>query len=458
MTTPSFEKNIDQTKQFFATNATKPREFRLDALAKLKMALQKNEKAFLDALRKDLRKPEMEAYASELGFLYEEIALTQKKLKQWMAPAFHPSPLSMWPAKSAIYKEPRGLVLIIGPWNFPLQLVIAPLISAIAAGNCAVLKPSELAPNTSALIAKMIEETFEPTYVSCVLGGVEETTALLNCSWDYIFYTGSTRVGRIIMQAAAKHLTPVTLELGGKSPCIVDESADLDVTASRLVWGKFFNAGQVCVAPDYLLVQENVVEPLLAKLKTVLKEQFGADAKQSPDYGRIVNQVHFERLLSLMDTSKIVYGGRSDAQDLYIEPTILSGISLNDKIMEDEIFGPLLPILSFKTLKEATDIIDHRPNPLALYIFSRNKTSIEQVRSGVRFGGGCVNDTIVHLGNSNLPFGGVRESGIGAYHGRFGFESFSHQKSFVEKGFFPDIPLRYRPYKKHLPWIRRVIR
>jgi aldehyde dehydrogenase (NAD+) len=345
----------------------------------------------------------------------------------------------------------------MGAWNYPFQLLFAPLVGAISAGSCAVLKPSELAPHTSRVMAELITETFEPAFVAAVEGGVETSQRLLAEKWDHIFFTGGSAIGRVVMEAAAKHLTPVTLELGGKSPCLVDEDTDLDLTARRIVWGKFFNAGQTCVAPDYLLVPPSLKEALLERMRRETERFFGADPAKSSDYGRIINDRHFNRLRALLPEGHNVLGGSADPSTRYIAPTIKTGISLEAKIMQEEIFGPILPVIEAKGLDEMIRIVNDRPKPLALYFFSKNRDRQKRVCAETSFGGGCINDTLVHLSNPHLPFGGVGESGMGGYHGWYSFEAFSHRKSVVHKSFLIDPPVRYPPYQKRIGLLRRLL-
>lgn len=445
-------------RDYFATSVTRDIEWRRSQLLTLKKTIKKYEPAIFDALQADLGKCAFEAFTSEIGFLYEEINLILRDLQAWAAPTRVPTPIFIAPASSSITSEPLGVVLIIAPWNYPFHLAIAPLIAAVAAGNCAVVKPSELSPNTSEVIAKVIRETFVPGHVSVVLGGVDASSELLTQKFDHIFFTGSTAVGKIVMESAAKHLTPVTLELGGKSPCIVDASTNLKVAARRIIWGKFYNAGQTCVAPDYLLVEQSVRDRFIVQAKAAILDFFGDDPAKSPDYGRIINVRHFERLESYLDDAAIIAGGQRNKADRYFAPTIIDAPDNNKPVMQDEIFGPILPMKTWTRPEEALVEIQSRSKPLALYCFSSNQARVDLFMNGVSFGGGCVNNTLVHLANPYLPFGGVGDSGIGRYHGRAGFEAFSHQKSIVNSALFPDIPVKYPPYKGRLKWIRALIR
>jgi aldehyde dehydrogenase (NAD+) len=443
--------------QFFQSGKTLSREFRQGQLGKLEAAVKAREEAICDALFADLHKNKTEAYVCEVSFLIDEIKHAKKNLAKWMkAKRVKPSALT-FPSKSVIHPEPLGSVLIIGPWNYPFQLVTAPLVAAIAAGNCAVLKPSELAPATSRVVGELIRETFAPEFVAVTEGGVEVSTALLEQRWDHIFFTGGTEVGRIVYTAAAKNLVPVTLELGGKSPCIVDDSADLDVTARRIAWGKFINAGQTCVAPDYLLVPKAISKSLVEKISASLIEFFGEDPAKSPDYGRIISDRHFDRLVKLMQDGKPLVGGVSDKKGRYIAPTLITPTSHEIPLMREEIFGPILPVIEYGGFDEAVEFVRKRPKPLALYHFSKDKSKTDRTMSELSFGGGCFNDTLVHLASPQLPFGGVGDSGIGAYHGKHGFDIFSHHKSVVSRAFWPDPKLRYPPYEGKLKILRYLV-
>jgi aldehyde dehydrogenase (NAD+) len=438
---------IERQRRFFQSGKTLEQSFRREQLKRLKLALQAHEGRLLDALSVDLGKAAFEGYATELGLLHEEINFSLRRLGGWMKAKRVPTPFVHFPSSSRIVSEPLGVVLIMSPWNYPLQLTIAPLIAAISAGDCSAIKPSRYSPATSAAMETMIREYFDPEYVSFFQGGSETNTALLAERFDHIFFTGSTTVGKVVMEAAAKHLTPVSLELGGKSPCIVDETARIDVAAKRIAWGKCVNSGQTCVAPDYLLVQSSVKDRLLAEIKKNIVSFYGKDCLANPEYPKIINQKHFDRLSGLLASGSVYSGGRSDAAQRKIEPTILEGVTLDSPIMKEEIFGPILPVIEFKTLDEAIAIIRKFEKPLALYLFSRDAERERRVLKEVSFGGGCVNDTLVHLSNPNLPFGGVGYSGMGAYHGYRGFEAFSHFKSVLKKSALIDVPVRYPPYK-----------
>lgn len=441
---------------FFLSGKTLPLEYRLEQIAKLCEAVKSRETAILAALRKDLNKPVMEAYGGELGVFFEELKLIRKKLASWMRPKRVHTPAAHFLASSHLYPEPLGTVLIIAPWNYPFQLVISPLLGAIAAGNTVVLKPSELAPATASVLEELVKSTFDPQYVACVQGGVEATTNLLASPWDHVFFTGSPAVGKIVMEAAAKHLTPVTLELGGKSPCLIDTGVPIKLTARRIAWGKFFNAGQTCIAPDYVLVPKSLREDFLTAIKEVIGEFYGEDPEKSPDYARIINDRHFGRLTKLFEGATISCGGQTNPATRYIAPTVLSPVDWADPVMQEEIFGPVLPVLEYEDLEEAISHIQAHPKPLSFYFFSKDAAKQEAVLKRVSFGGGCINDTLMHLANPNLPFGGVGNSGMGRYHGKYSFEAFSHYKSVLNKSFLVDIPLRYQPYKNKDGLIKKL--
>jgi aldehyde dehydrogenase (NAD+) len=430
----------------FETGSTKSLSWRFSQLAALEHFLMEREQDILDALHADLCKPAMEAFSSEIGFAISELRLARKNLARWMKPERVRTPWLVMPGRSYIYREPLGVTLIIAAWNYPFHLIVLPLIGAIAAGNCAALKPSELAPHVSALLAKWIPKYFDAKAIRVVEGGPPETTALLRQNWDHIFYTGNGRVGRIVMEAAAKHLTPVTLELGGKSPCIVDESADLDTTAKRIVYGKFFNAGQTCVAPDYVLVHDRVHDALVNRMVSTIREFYGEDPKQSTDFSRIINERHHARLSRFLDGADIVTGGETDPSESYIAPTILKNVNEDDALMQEEIFGPILPVISFSSVDSAIGFVNRQAKPLALYLFSREREVQDRVLAGTSAGGTVINHVWLHFGVPGLPFGGVGESGMGAYHGRHSFETFSHRRSVLKKPTLPDPPLIFPPY------------
>ena len=448
---------VGALRAYFETGATKPLSWRLSQLDALEHFLKEREQDILDALRADLGKPAAEAFGAEIGLTLSEIRLTRKKLASWMKPERVRTSLLAMPGRSYIYREPLGVTLIIAPWNYPFQLVVLPLIGAIAAGNCAVVKPSEISPNVSALIAKWLPKYLDRRAVQVVEGGVPETTALLREKWDHILYTGNGTVGRIVMEAAAKHLTPVTLELGGKSPCIVDESADLDVAAKRIVYGKFFNAGQTCVAPDYVLVHDHVHDALINRMVSMIREFYGDDPKQSPDFARIVNEWHHARLSRLLGNTDVVTGGETDVSDRYIAPTILKNVKEDDAVMQEEIFGPILPVISVSSVESAIGFVNRHEKPLALYVFAGDEAAQDRVLSGTSAGGTVLNHVWLHLSVPELPFGGVGESGMGAYHGRQSFETFSHRRSVLKKPTLPDPPILFPPYSaRKLHWLKKL--
>jgi aldehyde dehydrogenase (NAD+) len=449
---------LQEQRDHFRSGATRTYASRRQALDRLADAIRANESLLFEALRADLNKSPEESYATEIGFLLEEIRGLKRGLRRWMAPERVPTPFFLWPAKSRILREPYGVALVLSPWNYPLQLALAPLAGALAAGNCAVVKPSELAPATARAIEKLVGEAFDRKLVATMTGGPEVAQALLAEPFDHVFFTGSTAVGRKVWEATAKHLSPVVLELGGKSPCIVDADVDVEVAARRIAWGKTVNAGQTCVAPDYLLVHRSLEAPFTAALAKAMRTFFGDDPARSPDYGRIVNERHFERLERYLGDGDVLWGGDRRREDRYFAPTALRPRSLETPVMQEEIFGPILPIVPFDGNEEALAIVEGRPKPLAFYVFTKNPSTERFFLDRVRFGGGCVNDTLVHLGNGALPFGGVGPSGLGAYHGRASFEAFSHRKSVLAKPFLLDAPLRYPPSAGKLRWYRKIFR
>jgi aldehyde dehydrogenase (NAD+) len=455
----SYKNEIEKQREFFFTGNTLDLDYRIDHLEKLKSAIIENQDNIFQAINRDFKKPEFEVYATETGIVLDEITHTLKNIKKWARPDIVKTPVYHFPASSANYSEPYGVVLIIAPWNYPFQLLMSPLIGAIAAGNVVSLKTSELAPATSKIIREIVESVFEPEYVSVFEGDVPVSTALLNERFDYIFYTGSTGVGKIIMKAAAKNLTPVTLELGGKSPCIVDKTARLDVAARRIVWGKFINGGQTCVAPDYLLAESEIKEQLIELLKAEIENFYGPDIEMNPDYCRIINDKHFARLVKLIKKDKVVYGGKTVKKDRFIGPTIMDRVTLKDPVMKDEIFGPLLPVMEFSGIEEAIKIVHSLEKPLALYLFTGEKDVEDMIIKRVHFGGGCINDTVIHVSNNHLPFGGVGQSGMGAYHGEASFRTFSHLKGILKKSNHMDLSLRYPPYtRKKIDFIKKVLK
>lgn len=447
MLTPSpLSEIIRQQREFFATGKTKEIAFRSQQLKRLKQAILDNQTAILEAVKADLRRADFEAYAEIT--VVAEIDYALKHLKSWAKPKRVSVPLAQFPSSGYIYPEPLGVVLIIGAWNYPLQLVISPLIGAIAAGNCAIIKPSEISVNSSRVVSEILRKTFEPAYINVVEGGVEISQALLAEKFDHIFFTGSTRVGKIVMEAAAKNLTPVTLELGGKSPCIVDSDVNIKCAARRIVWGKFLNAGQTCIAPDYLLVQRNVKKEMLEAIAACIREFYGEEPAKSPDYARIIDERQFERLAALLKDGKIIVGGEINRSDRYIAPTVIDEVSWEAPIMQDEIFGPILPVLEYEELTEAIAKVNSRPQPLALYFFSNNKEKQERVLRETSSGTVGINETVLQFVVPQLPFGGVGNSGIGSYHGEASFETFSKYKSVLKNTLWFDIKLRYAPYTK----------
>ena len=447
---------FNNSKAFFNTHKTKNLKFRKQQLKLLSKNIKNHENELLDALYKDLGKSKVEAYATEIGMLLKSIKLMRKELKNWSKTKQTDTPLYLFPTKSYIKKEPYGTVLIIGPFNYPVQLVFEPLIGAIAAGNTAIVKPSELTPHVAIVIKDIIEDTFDEAYVSVVEGGIEETQTLLSLPFDYMFFTGSEKVGKIVYEAAARKLIPVTLELGGKSPVIVDDTANIKVASERISFGKFTNAGQTCVAPDYILVQRKVKNDLIKALKKTITEFYGENIEKSPDFGRIVNQKHFNRLNDLIQIYKdnVVFGGNSSKEDLYIEPTLLDNITNDNKIMKEEIFGPILPIITYDNFDEVLEIIQSKSKPLSLYLFSEDENMTHRVVEELSFGGGAINDTLMHLANPNLPFGGVGSSGIGQYHGKYSFDTFSHMKSYTFKSTRLESSLFFPPYKGKFKYIK----
>lgn len=452
-----FTSLVQKQRTYFLTQATKPYSFRIAQLKKVDAWMKQNEGAILAALESDLGKCAYEGYLTEVAMVKQELKDAIHHLKKWMKPRAARTAIGQLPGRCRIYAEPYGVALIMSPWNYPFQLTVAPLIGAICAGNCAVVKPSAYSPATSALIARMCADLFSPKYVACVEGGRAENAGLLEEHFDYIFFTGSPSVGRLVMEKASAHLTPVSLELGGKSPVIVDETADIALTARRLAWGKCVNAGQTCVAPDYVLVHHSRETALVEALIAEMRRMYTSAPLANPILPKIINQRHFERLVGLLQSGVISYGGQIDPAARRIAPTILTDVEWDSPIMQEEIFGPILPILTYRTLDEAIARIQERPKPLALYLFTRDLTVEERILREVSFGGGCVNDTILHLATSHMPFGGVGESGMGGYHGRFSFDTFSHQKSVLKRFAKPDIPLRYAPYDGKMKWIKTLL-
>lgn len=454
------EQMIAEQRDFYFTRTTKDIEFRKEQLLKLKEAIKKYEQDVLDALYLDLRKSEFEAYSNEIGMVYDSIAQFVKNIDEWSRPEAVKTPLHFQPGKSYIVREPYGVTLIIGPFNYPFQLVMEPLIGAIIGGNTAIVKPSESAVHTAAIVKTILEETFDPSYVRVVEGEKEEVTTLIHAPFDYIFFTGSVAVGKIVAKAAAERLTPIALELGGKSPAIVDQTADLAVAAKRIVWGKFNNAGQTCVAPDYVIVHEKVAKKFVKLLKETIREFYGKNMQSSPDFARIINERQFDRLQKIIDAEKahITFGGLTDREDLYIEPTIIEDATWQSPAMEDELFGPILPILTYNQLPRAIHEIRQLPKPLSAYLFTENENAVDYFLDELPFGGGCINDVITHVGNTNLPFGGVGPSGVKAYHGKASYENFTHPKSIMQRSSKLSNGLLFPPYKQKVKLVRTIMK
>ena len=439
-----FSALVARQRAYFESGATRGADFRLAALKALREALVKNEALIFEALRADLNKAPMESYMCENGLVLEEIRFHLKHLRRWMKERRVPTPLAQFHARSFVSPEPYGVALILSPWNYPIQLCLSPLVGAISAGNCAVVKPSAYAPATSAAIAKVLGEAFPPEYIAVVEGGRAQNSALLEEKFDYIFFTGSVAVGKVVMEAAAQHLTPVTLELGGKSPVIVDATANIQLAARRVAFGKVLNAGQTCVEPDYLLIHKSVQQPFVEAFRAALKEFF-----PTGDYANmptIISEKHYRRLLGLLEGQNIALGGGHDDARRFIEPTLLADVSPDSPIMQEEIFGPILPMLPYESLDEVISFVRARPRPLAFYIFTADRETERKLLDSCSFGGGCINDTIIHLATSHMPFGGVGDSGMGSYHGKKSFDTFTHERSIVKKSTWLDLPMRYHPY------------
>ncbi|PBJ14298.1 aldehyde dehydrogenase [Flavobacterium sp. ACN6] len=431
--------------------------YRKETLKKLLYNIQKSEDLIIKALYDDFKKPEFEAVVTETNYVISDLKAVIKNISKWAKPKRVFPSLLNFPSTDHIYKEPYGNVLIIAPWNYPFQLALCPLIAAVAAGNRVTLKPSELTPHTSAVIAKIIEKTFHINHVEVFEGGVEVCNKLLAQRWDYIFFTGSVSVGKIVAKAAAENLTPVTLELGGKNPCIVDETADLKLAAKRIVWGKFINAGQTCIAPDYIMIQKNMKVNFITYLIEEIIKAYGKKIDKSPDFARIINTKNWYRLTNMIQNENVLFGGESDANKLYIAPTLLEEPDLDSPVMKEEIFGPILPILVYENENDIEKVVSRYEKPLSFYIFSENNSFVKKLIKKYSFGGGCINDTVVHFSNKRLPFGGVGHSGIGAYHGQLSFDTFSHHKAIVKKGNWLDLPMRYAPYKDKLASLKRIL-
>ncbi|MCD8118331.1 MAG: aldehyde dehydrogenase [Lachnospiraceae bacterium] len=442
------ENLVEKQRIYFATGRTHRVDVRIRALERLELSILDHEKELSEALKSDLGKSRSESYMCEIGLTLSELRYLKRHLKLWAMDKVVPTPLSQFPGMSFVTKEPYGVTLIMSPWNYPVLLTLEPLAGAIAAGNCCVVKPSAYSPATSAVMAKIIDDVFLPEYVAVVEGGRKENSQLLDQKFDYIFFTGSVAVGKLVMEKASANLTPVTLELGGKSPVIIDSTAKIPLAARRIVFGKYLNLGQTCVAPDYVLVCEDVKEQFLACLKKEIRRQFGERPLENPDYGKMINEKHFHRVCGLIRPEKIICGGEADLATLKIAPTVLSDVTADDAVMQEEIFGPVLPVISVKSVDEAISFVNARPRPLALYIFTEDKRTERKVLESTSYGGGCINDVVIHLATSYMGFGGVGNSGMGSYHGKKSFETFTHEKSIMKKYTFMDMPLRYQPYSK----------
>lgn len=448
MTETEIRQIVENQRTYFYTGATLPLSHRIEALKKIQSYILTHDAEIGKAIRKDLGKSDFESYMCETGLVLSEITYMLKHIRSFAKEKNVLTPLAQFHSRSFKKPSPYGVALIMSPWNYPFLLTIDPLIDALAAGNTVVLKPSAYSPYTSAVIQSMIEECFDTRYVAVITGGRAENTCLLNEHFDYIFFTGSQTVGKEVMRHAAAHLTPVTLELGGKSPCIVEESANIKLAARRIVFGKYLNCGQTCVAPDYIYCDRKIKDQLLAEIKRQIKRQFRSEPLTNKNYGKIINEKHFDRITKLIDSSKVVFGGKCDRTTLKIEPTVMDHVTFDDAVMQEEIFGPILPILTYDSLDQAIHKINSMPHPLALYVFTSDKTAARKVTARCGFGGGCINDTIIHLATSEMGFGGFGESGMGSYHGKDGFRTFSHYKSIVDKKTWLDLPMRYQPYRK----------
>ena len=444
--------------QFFKAHKKQSLKVRIDHLKKLKKVLNEKEQDIFNALDRDLKKPVFESFTSELLMVQKEIDAFIKNLKEWAAPKRVSGSLLNFPSQDFLLSEPYGTVLMISPWNYPFQLTMAPLVGAVGAGNTVVLKPSESAPHTSKVLIDILSAVFPNDWVSVVEGDAQVAQALLKERWDYIFYTGSTQVGKIVAKAAAEHLTPVTLELGGKSPCVVDGTAPLQKTARRIVWGKFLNCGQTCIAPDYVLVKSEHKDALIQALIEEIEKAFGVDAQNSKDYGRIIHEKHFKKLEADLKNQKTIYGGKTVAKELFFSPTLVDQPAMDSSLIQDEIFGPILPILSYDTLEDIDEVLTELKNPLAFYVFSQNKKFINTLIQNYPFGGSVVNDVLVHFTNPKLPFGGIGNSGVGAYHGKYSFDLMSHTKPVVKRSFWLDLPQRYAPYPKSISLLKNILK
>lgn len=444
----NLEKLVERQRAYFADGKTLSVDMRLQALERLEKALREGEEELCRALKADLGKSRIESYMCEVGLTLSELGYVRRHLRSWSRNKRVRTPLAQFHARSFTVQEPYGVVLVMSPWNYPVLLTLEPLIGALAAGNCCVVKPSAYSPETSAVMAKLLRNIFPEEYVAVVEGGRQENQGLLAQKFDYIFFTGGVNVGKMVMEKASAHLTPVTLELGGKSPCIIDETANLKLAARRVAFGKYLNCGQTCVAPDYVLIDRKVKERFLEYLKKEITQMYGESPLENPDYGKIINRKHFDRLLGLIDEKKLIFGGSRNEETLQIAPAVLDGVVPEDAVMQEEIFGPLLPVITVDSMNEALAFVNSRPKPLAFYIFTQDKETERMFLRRASFGGGCVNDTIIHLATSEMGFGGVGNSGMGSYHGKKSFDTFSHEKSIVKKYNWIDLPMRYQPYTK----------
>ncbi len=454
----SIELILKNQRQFYDSGVTKSIKFRKERLLELKKAIKENEKEILDALKEDLNKAEFEAYATEIGIVLEEINFMLSNMKNLLKEKRVRTPIAQFFSSSKIYKDPYGIILIMAPWNYPFQLAIAPLIGAIVCGNCSVIKPSNYSPATSAVINKIITQTFNQSYIAVIEGGREVNQSILDHKFDLIFFTGSPEVGKIVMEKAARHLTPVALELGGKSPCIVDETADIKLAGKRIAWGKCLNSGQTCVAPDYLIVHRSIKDKLIDEIKSNVEKFYGKFPENNEDFPKIINKRHFERLKGLIQSGEVIYGGRSNEQANKIALTLIDHVQWDSPVMQEELFGPILPIIEYENPEDFLTRINCRPKPLALYLFTKSKEMEKKIIRDLSYGGGCINDTIVHLATSYMGFGGVGESGMGSYHGTASIQAFSHSKSIMKKSNLIDIPLRYPPYQNHLKLLKKIMK
>ncbi len=457
METREMQNRLQQMRQYFNSQRTKDVSFRIQSLQTLYKQIKLHEQDIIQALHEDLHKSPFEAFSTEIGLVLKEIKHHIKHVKQWQRPEKKLTPFLFFPSKSNIFKEPYGLALIIAPWNYPFQLLFSPLVGAISAGNCVVLKTSPSAPATAKVMDSIISACFSPDYVSIFHGNREMNQLLLSQRFDYIFYTGSPAVGKVVMKAAAEHLTPITLELGGKSPCIVDKNADIRTASRRIMWGKTINAGQTCIAPDYLFVHKSIKNTFITALQEAVHMMFGDNPQAAPDYPRIVSPTAMQRLIGYIDKGNIVFGGRYDLADKYIEPTVVDNLTADAGLLSEEIFGPIFPLMTFDDIQEVITYINEREKPLALYFFSKDKQAVHKILGQTSSGGICINDTIIHVANHRLPFGGVGNSGMGAYHGKYSFDTFTHKKATVVSSFSVDFPIKYPPYKGKLDKFKRFL-